>query len=38
MSSRQITMIQETRLMTGFLNLTGMMFVSSVMSFIQFVM
>ena len=38
MSSRQIAMIEETRLMTGFLNLTGMLFVSSVMSFIQLVM
>lgn len=38
MSSRQIAMIQETRLMNGFLNLTGMMFVSSMMSFVQFVM
>ena len=37
MSSRQIAIIQETRLMTGFLNLAGMMFVSSVMSFIQLV-
>ena len=38
MSSRQIAMIQETRLLTGFLNLAGMLFVSSVMSFIQIVM